>query len=85
MSKTLILMNCLALAALASEAGFTCVQDDAENVRCFTQLQNIQQYKTMSLDDIMKKVKLNTYSVILIAVSFVQLLFCIAICCWSKI
>ena len=33
----------------------------------------------------MKNVKLNTYSIILIAVSIVQLLFCIAICCWSKI
>ena len=55
MSKTLILMSAMALAVLASEASFACVQDDSENVRCFTQLQTVQQQiKTMSLDDIMK-------------------------------
>ena len=84
MSKTLILMNVMALAVLASETGFACVEDDSENVRCFSQLQDTQK-KTMSLDDIMKMVKLNSYTVTLILVSFIQLLFCIALCAWSKI
>ena len=57
MSKTLILMS-MALAVLASEAGYQCVQDDTENVRCFTQLEGasagVKTYKTMSLDDLMK-------------------------------